>query len=596
MPSAPSYRVYTPEERLAWGAYPLHERLRRATLQAAVRYHRACNDPLAADTHFAARVKAATAERKRRFDQLPDMCYKHEHPMRCGRQNKFYDKSDRVSPICDAYDMMIEVMYGTDAFGLFGGRSKKRVCHKPDGYDEQEAAEERARETQLAHRRGKMTADPRWRCENPKCNNTDVGSLIESKDGHCCPCGTMVRGAHIDSGEEWRCHADDGTDKNEAKKRADRQAAPQLPSDIEHGPVAPEQRKAERAKLRAAAGKNTHVPTHKGNGRGLADAQKIIEEDREREQRAKSELTDREELKRTRILEQLQKMFKKLKPIDHAVCKEVRRSAAALWLDAVRHARACERASCCELRLVDRSPFIIASSVFSLTVDALINGELTISEPLDREHLVDLQMRMQRSTEFSNASSLTQMATAKSMLNLMQVPGFNACVPCELPVVPAVPAKPTPLAVPLRRMDSTLSNSGEHSPSGSDDQLPMRNAVAQVFLAHKSELPVSVKDGAVRALGSPGFVSGCQQVECLKLASLQAVAFCVLNAVAREQADTSGPSFASGVALGALNVQVAHKLELDLAVAEEAIAAIRPLVPTDAASEASVPQEDDLFV
>ena len=48
------------------------------------------------------------------------------------------------------------------------------------------------------------------------------------------------------------------------------------------------------------------------------------------------------------------------------------------------------------------------------------------------------------------------------------------------------------------------------SPSGSDDQLPMRNAVAQVFLAHKSELPVSVKDGAVRALGSPGFVGELQ--------------------------------------------------------------------------------------
>ena len=32
------------------------------------------------------------------------------------------------------------------------------------------------------------------------------------------------------------------------------------------------------------------------------------------------------------------------------------------------------------------------------------------------------------------------------------------------------------------------------------------------------------------------------------------------------------------------------------AVAEEAIAAIRHLVPTDAASEASMPQDDDLFV
>lgn len=595
MPSVPSYRVYSSEERLAWAAYPLHERLKRGTLQAAMRYYRVLTDPFAAEASLATGTRKTVGARKRRFDQLPELCYPHEHPVRCGRPGKVYHKSDRVEPIRDALSAMWEQMHGGDVFGLFGGGDRKRARHKPDGYDEQEAAEERAREQAAAVRRGKATVDPLWRCENPKCNNTDIRSCTESREGHCCPCGTMVRGAIIDNGEEWRCHADDDASKNTAKQRADRQAAPQLPSDIEHGPVAPEQRKAERARLRAAAGKNTRVPTQKGLGRGLADAQKIVEEEREREERAKSELTDREELKRTRILEELEKMFKKLKPIDHVVRKEVRRSAAALWLEAVRHARACARASCCELRLVDRSPFIIALSVFSLTVDALIDGKLSI-EALDREHLVDLQMRMQRSTEYSNASSLTQMATAKRMIDLVQAPGFKACEPCAAPVVPAVPAKPSLLAVPLRRSDSSLSNSGEHSPSGGEDRLPLRNAVAQVFLAHKSELPVSVKDGAVRALGSPGFVAGCQQLECLKAASLQAVAFCVLNAVAREQAETVGPSFARGSCVEQLDVPIAHKLSLDLAVAEEAIAAIRQLVPTDAASEASTPQDDDLFV
>lgn len=586
MPSGPSYRVWSPDQLQAWAAYPLAQRLKCNTIQAAVRWYRDATD--------ANRVERRELAGRRRLSDLPKQCYRHEHPLGTGRRGKLYGRANRVLPITDAMDMTRAAFSGGDAFQLFGvPRGRKRA--KPDGWDEREEAEERAREVQLAHRSGKMVADPRWRCENPKCGNTDVGSIITSPEGRCCPCGTMVRGAHIDSGEEWRCHADDDGSKNESKKRADRQAAPRLPNDIEHGPAPPDERKAARAKQRAAAGRNTHVPTNRGFGRGLADAQKLVEQATEREQRKQSELSDREELKRTRVLEELEKMFKKLKPIDHAVCKEVRRSAHALWLEAVRHAGACARASCCELRLVDRSPFIIASSVFSLTVDALIDGNLTI-EAVDHGHLVDLQMRMQRSAEFSNASSLTQMATAKSMIGLMQAPGFVSRTPCAVPNVPAVPTKPSLIAVPLRRSDSTLSNSGEHSPSGSGDQLPLRHAIAQVFLAHKSELPVSVKDGAVRALGSPGFVPGCHQVECLKSVSLQAVAFCVLNAVAREQADTAGPSFASNVLLGAINVDIAHKLELDLAVAEQAIAAIRPLVPVDASSEASTPPDDDLFV
>jgi hypothetical protein len=148
-------------------------------------------------------------------------------------------------------------------------------------------------------------------------------------------------------------------------QRGDFERGPRLPNDIEHGPPPASERKAERCKQRAAAGKATGIHTGRGLGRGLAEAQKILERGREREMRARSELLDREELKRTRILEELEKMFRKLKPIDHSVFKEVRRRAAGLWLSAVRHAAVCTRSSCCELRLVDRSPFIIASSVYS---------------------------------------------------------------------------------------------------------------------------------------------------------------------------------------------------------------------------------------
>lgn len=606
MPSARSYRLYTREELEAWANYPLAELTRCGTLQAAVRWCSRHLEGRRADGRVIGGRQAPAGERKRRLDALPDMCYKHEHPLKCGRPGKLYGLHDHLGPIIDAITMMYESVRGTrnslDAFGLFDeqAHTKRHGCkRKRDGYDEQEDAEERLRQTAQAVRRGSVTQDTRWRCE--VCGNDDAALIVASTDGRCCPCGTMVRGALIDDGEEWRCHADDGAAKNEAKKRADHASVPQIQKDVEHGPVPPEERKAERARQRATAGKVTGVHTGSGLGRGLSDAQRIVERGRERDMRAQSGLSDREELKRIRILEELEKIFKKLKPIDHNVRKEVRRGAVALWLDAVRHAGACSRTSCCELRLVDRSPFIIASSVLALTVDSLIDGKMCI-EAIEREHLVDLRVRMRRSAEFSNASSLTQMATAKRMIDLMQAPEFASCVPCAAlpnlaaPVASAILAKPSLQAIPVRRSDSSLTNSGDNSPSGSEDQLPLRHAVAQVFLAHKSELPVSVKDGAVRALGSPGFVAGCQKLSCLYKASLQAIAFCVLNAVAREQAKATGPLFARGACIDQLDVPIAHKLKLDLAAAEEAIAAIRHLVPIDAASEASAPQNDNLFV
>lgn len=608
MPKVISYRLHTLEELRAWASYPLREHILRGTLQDAVRWHRKHFDGNSIEEKRASECRAVVVARKRRLSALPDMCYRHEHPVRCGRPGKLYGKHDRIDPIIDALTMMYDTVRGgrsaCDALGLFSDQpevKRQRGNRQRDGYDEQEDAEERSRQTAHDVRCGKLNLDTRWSCEH--CGNNDLVSIVASGDGSC-QCGVVVPGVLIDGGEEWRCHADDGAEKNDAKKRADLEKAPRLPNDIENGPPPASERKAERGKQRAAAGKATGIHTGSGMGRGLAEAQKIIERGREREMRARSELSDREELKRTRILEELEKMFRKLKPIDNSVCKEVRRRASDLWLSAVRHAAVCTLSSCCELRLVDRSPFIIASSVFSLTIDAIIGGSVRL-ETLEREHLIDLQMRMQRSSEFNNASSLTQMATAKRMIDLMQESQFCASTPCTASVTPATQTGPTTsaalikqslLGVMVQRTDSSLTNSGDDSPSGGEDQLPLRHAVAQVFLAHRSELPISVKDGAVRALGSPGFVVGCQQLGCLKAASLQATAFCVLNAVAREQARAVGPLFARGACFDQLDVPIAQKLRLDLAVAEEAIEAIRHLVPIDAASEASATHSGDLFV
>tara|TARA_B110000902_G_scaffold95773_1_gene113312 strand:+ start:4051 stop:5868 length:1818 start_codon:yes stop_codon:yes gene_type:complete len=604
MPSGARSRVVpTPEQVEAWRHYPYDEMIKPgACLTHAMRLYRLANRVESAADAEARRASEAAQHRKRRIatvEALPDWCYKHEHPMRCGRPGKLYHRNDGVTPLCDALTMMCEKIRrnagADDAFGLFDEQPRAKRRRKHDGWDEREAAEERAVEEMAAVRSGSAKQPAQWQCENKRCNSRDRKALIQSDDGLCCPCGTFVRGSlNISSETEWRCHADDDRGKNEQKKRADvsRPAKSCAQREIDGESISGK----ERAKIRGADAKQTSV-----GGYGHTDAQRIVEQDRARERRKESDLLPREEIKRSRIVEELNKMFKRLKPIDHEVQKKVRTAAHELWLQAVQHSNVCERASCCELRLVDRSPMTIASSVFSHTIDGILAGEITIAS-VEHEHIVDVQMRMQRSDWFSNSSSLAQMATAKSMISLMQTPGFDSCKPC------APLANPTPpLAIPaearrhgargnrFQRCDSDFAlGAGESSPAA--DQLPLRNALGTVFLAHKSTMPASVRDGATRALRAPGFVASCKELPCLRKASLQAMAFCVLNAVAREQADAVGPSFANGSLAESVDVSIAHKLSLDLAVAEEAIAAIRHFVPVDAASEASTPQDDDLFV
>lgn len=606
MPSgARCKRTYTLEHATAWRFLPYKELIKPGmNLSRALHLYRARIDPDDGNRERQrfAELRAAHARAVKDFDALPDLCYKHEHPMGCGRPRKFYSKYDRLGPIIDAIAIMYERLGGggcgsmaSDAFGLFADAPKpKRQRTLPDGWDEQEQAEQAARDKSDAVRCGKLPSTAKWWCE--LCGNKDELSVVQSVDGRVCPCGAVLRGsANIEEGAEWRCHAEDDVGKNEAKKRTDDPRNPErtlAQREIEGESLS----KEDRAAQRRGVAKQTSV-----GGRGLTDAQRILERERERELRTESDLTAREEVKRTRIVEELNKMFKRLKPIDPGVQREVRRTAHQLWHQAVHHANVCKHASCCELRLVDRNPTTIASSVFSHTVDGILGGEVKL-DGVAREHVVDLQMRMQRSAEFSNTSSLAQMATAKSMISLMQVTRHDLPSPC----VPHASPQPSalknprvnahPYGVPLQRCDSDLAfQQREDQPSPIGGQLPLRNALGTVFLAHKSSLPASVRDGAMCALRAPGFVASCKALVCLNDASLQAVAFCVLNAVAREQSDTAGPSFAGGCSFEGINVPIAQKLKLDLAVAEEAIGAIRHFVPTDAASEASAQQEDDLF-
>ena len=144
------------------------------------------------------------------------------------------------------------------------------------------------------------------------------------------------------------------------------------------------------------------------------------------------------------------------------------------------------------------------------------------------------------------------------------------------------------------RMDSSMTL-GEDSPP-TNELVQLRDALTNIYYAHKTNLPTNVRDGALRALQTPTFLTDVEKVECLDGLSHHCVAFCILNSILRVQQRNKQPSFVT-TAASMMNVPIAQKLQLDLAVAEEAIQAIMKFVPSDVASgaEQGDDDEDDLF-
>lgn len=573
-------RTYTAEENSAWSNRPRG----CFSLDEAIKLWRA-RDVNMSDGDVRKRDAMLTvAEMKKHraaWDLIPERCYPHEHPLRTGRPGVLYHKSDYVGPILDAMMCMHEKLNANgDVFNVLERPAKKKRGHKQVG----EIRPDSSMAASLERRRVAFKR-PAWACFG--CGNTDVKSQVVMKEATSCPCGVVVMVGSVVNTHREKLGASEEDDKTQ---HADKPYESKTDK-YDRPPQTTEERRVQRR----CAGKITNVGSRaKGLGR-LCDVQRISEQLAQKDVDARADLDQRQILKLQRILEETERMFSQLAPVDHAVKRTVRRAVDVVWTDSVKHGHACQSNPGCELRLADRSAFIIAAAVFEITIDRIITREIE-PDQLDHEHVVDLQMRMQRSAAFNNNSSLTQMATAKVMIRLMQEAGFDPRVECQLcQPMPAVSRdrssgkKLAPIRAPPRVQSFSF---GENSPPPSEN-VQFRDALTKVFLAHKCELPVAVRDGALRAIQSPGFMDTCKGMDILKPYSISCVAFCALVAISRVQSEASS-SFAS--LPPPLNVALAGKLGLDLVHAEQAIESIRGLVPSDAASEASDHGDDDLFV
>ena len=591
-------REYSSHEKTVWTNRPLTCHC----FAAAVEHHHQ-QDPERQQQRDEIDFLKGNAKRRRGWETIPEWCHREEHPLFTGRPGRLYHKSDCITPIVDSMQRMVDCKGGSDALNLFtdvDAQNKKR--RKQDAYDETDAeASEKARRERERVAREVGTAI-NWVCAC--CGNTDIKTQVQHKDALLCPCGFVVRLGSVVSTHREKLGAEEGEDKTQHADKPREQRVHW--SDTDYVPSVVDRRN-ERKFASQVAKIGGRV---KGLGR-LCDAQRVTESAAAKEQLADDvrngfKLTPKDETKGWNIIAQINELSRQLAPIDHEVKRTLRCDANGVWSNAVRHCRSCTRTDCCELRLIERTPAIIAASVFETTIERLLHDESN-DVRVSRQHLLDIQLRMQRSSTFTNTPAITQMNTAKAMIHILQAPDFDpsmVCAPtlpkssasCSLAAAEATKGR-TPLSsrMPFARNDSSISADGA-SPTPTDAVL-MRDAVSTVFLAHRSELPVAVRDGAMRALQSPGFVKAVNEIESLRPYSIQCYAFCILNAVHREQKSAEpGPSFATTSEPDrAFDVGIAIKLNFDLAIAEESIVRIRALVPTDAASEASTGEDDDLF-
>ena len=535
----------------------------------------------------------------------PEWCFPHEHPLKTGRKGRTYHRSDVVGPIIDA----MEVMYERDCEDVFGLSSY--IASKKPRRDIEPMAPERT----LNSGKKPGAYEPVYSFTCAGCGSHDRGKLVLSKEGYTCPCGVWA-GTQIISCNRQKLGASEDEDKTVTADRPWESKTDKYDRGPETAKEAAAARLA-RAKTGGGLG-GRKAGMHMGR---LCDVQAITEREAAKsivdaEVKAGIALTPRDRVKQRAVLQAVENLFVLLDPVDHGVKREVRMAADKTYIAAVQHACRCERRDICEVRLAERHATAIAHAVFEYTIERLCDEGNNGSEMIDMVRLNDLKQRMQRSVACRHRSSATQLASSKLMVETISSPEFDIhkqCEPCEtdMPVLPSNLSKmvaPKPALPPmkglggrptsLRNIDSpcfsrslSICSNGENSPTPSR-QIEWRNAVAAIFVAHRTELQTCVRDSALRVIQVPAFVKACEESQRIASLSHNQLAFCLLNAVALEQAAGDTVSFSQ---TPRPNAGIAEKIELGLLVADEAIGCMRAAIPADAASDQSEREADDLF-
>lgn len=426
-----------------------------------------------------------------------------------------------------------------------------------------------------------------WSCRG--CGNTNRGKLVRTVEGYACSvCGAVCGAVSIATTRErlGAAMADDKTVHADAafQPKLDRYDAPPASA-------------AEARRARIQQAKLSSV--NSSRKMGTWQAQSVLESAAAAEAREVAiatgiELHPREQIKQRAVLTALEAVFKILQPVHKSIARAIRIATDNCFVSSIQHANQCQCGGACELRLADRHSTSIAHACFEHCIEEMNakvdQGDLTV-EGVEAVRIREVRDRMKSSTLFYSRISASQLSTSRQAISVILKPGFDATISCT-PLVPddamdvddmdasAMPPPPPRLpksgrgVTPFRRSLSASSSEGSISPTMVPCRVgEVREAIVNVFLAHRAELPLGVRETAIARLESRDFLNRCNAEPALATLDDPQLAFCLLNAVA--STSKLDHSFAS---TSRLNAGIANQLDLGLITAHDAVAVLTQIV------------------
>lgn len=447
-----------------------------------------------------------------------------------GLPGKLYNRYDVIGPIVDSMGMVCYKMgWAMIPPEELGGHGP----HREQSHDEMLCT--------LGFAVAPQSTEPRILCKG--CRTTNPKDFIQTADkSHMvCRCGVVASAIHISNEREKNCAADE--DKT---THADKPYEPKTDRFDHPAQSCEELRKKREQEI---GGTRISKKAKQKNGIGWAHEHSIREA--ARQERMRQEMEPKDQTKGNHIQIELDKLFTPLEPLDNQIKRYIRMEANRAWVEAVRHSKVCQAKGRCQLRVKEKGPAVIADAALTCALNTLLEGHVTLDGVTHSGLLVIADKLGALQAAKGTSCALRAVRTIVASLLAHDQPGpiescpVPSCQGTPSPSLSSDASAARPTSAPLIRADSSVSDISESSAA----LLQLRDGVTRVFRHLGTSMPISVRDGTLRAIQDPQFrgalAAAQQEDDDLQNVTQDGLFYVLLDAVAKQAASIQGGSSSS---------------------------------------------------
>lgn len=305
-------------------------------------------------------------------------------------------------------------------------------------------------------------------------------------------------------------------------------------------------------------------------------------------------LKPRDRIKQRLVLQELEEHFKTVAITSHAIKRLVRIKTDRIYMNSVQHSYIC---SGCDLRIFDRNSAAISFVCMQSEIDRLVelfelDDQHRDLSTIEKYELKDAQLRVRRSTSLAQLLPQSQFFGIFEAVKLLGSDDFNVNQPCtaenngrgacDQGVSHTSSSSLSSLSslAPTTQLNTlssgkftcmprsiSLASHGAESPA-TNAHIELRDAIHSVFLAHRSQLKVAIRELALIAMVAPEFQTAKTSIEAISRLDTGQLAFCLLHAISKK----------SGAPIE-VNVGIAGRLKLDLREVANTVGIIESVLP-----------------